>query len=101
MGLQALPAVPSELTLECFALARRTRELDMRASPYDLSELGYPPVAIETADGKAEYAQQQREIAELGQQLRDRLLAVCRSLLSRPSLGPEPTANDGRGGSMT
>jgi hypothetical protein len=76
------PAVPSELTFDCFALARRTRELDMRASPYDLGELGYPPVPIETPDGKAEYVQQQREIAELGQRLRDRLLDVCRRILA-------------------
>jgi hypothetical protein len=83
------PAVGSDLTLECFLLARHTRELDMRASPYDLSELGYLPVRIETADGKAEYVQQQREIAERGQQLRERLLAVCRPLLSR---APGPIA---------
>jgi hypothetical protein len=76
------PALPSELTLDCFRLARHTRELDMRASPYDLSDLGYLPVRIETADGKAEYVQQQREIAALGQELRERLLAACRPLLS-------------------
>ena len=76
------PALPSELTLDCFRLARHTRELDMRASPYDLSELGYLPVRIETADGKAEYVQQQREIALQGQHLRERLLAACRPLLS-------------------
>jgi hypothetical protein len=76
------PALPSELTLDCFRLARRTRELDMRASPYDLSDLGYQPVRIETADGKAEYVQQQRQIAAQGQQLRARLLAACRALLS-------------------
>ena len=77
------PAVPSELTLECFALARSTRELDMRASPYDLAELGYAPVPIETADGKAEYVAAQRHIAELGQSLRGRLLAVL-APLARP-----------------
>jgi hypothetical protein len=76
------PAISSELTLDCFRLARRTRELDMRASPYDLSDLGYRPVRIETADGKAEYVQQQREIADAGQRLRERLLAACRSLLA-------------------
>jgi len=74
------PAIPGELTLDCFRLARRTRELDMRASPYDLSDLGYQPVRIETADGKAEYVAAQREIAVLGQQVRERLLAVCRPL---------------------
>jgi hypothetical protein len=74
------PAVPSELTLDCFTLARRTRELDMRASPYDLAELGYAPVRIETADGKAEYAAAQRQIAEAGQALRAQLLAVLTPL---------------------
>ncbi len=81
------PAIPSELTLDCFRLARRTRELDMRASPYDLSDLGYLPVRIETADGKAEYVAAQREIAMLGQQLRKRLLAACRQL---PILASDP-----------
>jgi hypothetical protein len=83
------PALPSELTLDCFRLARKTRELDMRASPYDLSELGYRPVRIETADGKAEYVGAQREIAALGQQLRERMLAACRPLLEQaPAAGP-------------
>ena len=57
-----IPVVPSELLLDCFELARSIRELDMRASPYDLSELGYPPVAIETAEGKAEYVAAQRRV---------------------------------------
>ena len=35
--------------------------LDMRASPYDLVDLGYPPVPIENADGRAEYARHQRD----------------------------------------
>ena len=57
------PVVPSDLLLDCFALARAIRELDMRASPYDLSDLGYPPVPIESAAGKAEYVAAQREFA--------------------------------------
>ena len=46
----------------------------MRASPYDLSALGYPPVAIETPQGRAEYAAAQRDFATRGQGLRERLL---------------------------
>ena len=34
----------------------------MRASPYDLTELGYQPVPIETAAGKAEYVAAQRGV---------------------------------------
>jgi hypothetical protein len=75
------PAISSEAVLAGFDLARRTRELDMRASPYDLSALGYRPVRIETPEGRAEYVARQRELADAGQELRARLLAACRALL--------------------
>jgi hypothetical protein len=71
-----LPLVPSDLVLGCFVLAREIRTLDMQASPYDLSALGYRPVTIETADGKAEYVAAQRSFAERSQALRARLLAA-------------------------
>ena len=74
------PAVPGELLLDCFALARDIRELDMRASPYDLSDHGYAPVCIETPEGKAEFTAAQREFSERGQVLRYRLLAVIAML---------------------
>jgi len=76
------PLVPSSLVRRCFALAREVRELDMRASPYDLSALGLPPVAVETPAGRAEYAVAQRSFSERGQVLRRELLAVCESVLS-------------------
>jgi hypothetical protein len=75
------PAVPGELLADCFALAADVRELDMRASPYDLRELGWVPVAIETPEGKAEYVAAQRGFAARGAALRERLLEVCRALL--------------------
>ena len=68
------PAVPSELTLDAFRLARDVRELDMRAAPYDLRELGYAPVRIETAEGKAEYVAAQRRFTTRSNALRRRLL---------------------------
>ncbi|KRF27816.1 hypothetical protein [Phycicoccus sp. Soil802] len=72
--MKLAPAVPSSLALDCFELAREIRELDMRASPYDLGALGYVPVAIETPQGRAEYAAAQRDFATRGQGLRERLL---------------------------
>jgi hypothetical protein len=75
------PAVPGELLLDCFGLARDVRELDMRASPYDLAELGYEPVAIETPAGKSAYVEAQRGFAERAGPLRARLAEVCRRLL--------------------
>jgi hypothetical protein len=75
------PLTPSELVLDCFRLAKDVRELDMRASPYDLADFGYPPVRIETPEGRAEYAAAQRGFAERGQVLRERLVAVCEAAL--------------------
>ena len=49
------PFTPSELIADCFELARDIREIDMRASPYDLQKLGFTPIAIETPAGRAEY----------------------------------------------
>ena len=76
------PLVPSELVADCFELAWDIRELDMRASPYDLADLGHEPVRIETAEGKQEYAAAQREFAAHGQELRTRLTAECERLLA-------------------
>ena len=70
------PLVPGELLGDTFELARDVRELDMRASPYDLAAWGYQPVRIETVDGKAEYVAAQRGFAARGQALRRRLLEI-------------------------
>jgi hypothetical protein len=75
------PFTPSELIADCFALARDIRELDMRASPYDLRQLGFEPVRIETPEGRAEYEMQQRAFAERSQPLRTRLVALAERLL--------------------
>ncbi|MFF5214711.1 3-methyladenine DNA glycosylase [Micromonospora sp. NPDC000442] len=77
------PAVPGELALDCFELAGDIRLLDMRASPYDFSSYGQPPVAIETPEGKSEYVARQREFAQRAGQLRARLIEVCSTLLDR------------------
>ncbi len=75
------PLIASELVVDCFELARDIRVLDMRASPYDLSSLGYQPVRVETAEGKQEYVAAQRTFAERGAPLRARLIEECERLL--------------------
>nr|WP_203433506.1 3-methyladenine DNA glycosylase [Jiangella asiatica] len=78
------PLVPSELVADAFELAARIRELDMRASPYDLSGLGYEPVRIETTEGKRQYVERQRAFAAEAARLRDRLLTVIDGELLHP-----------------
>ncbi len=54
----------------------------MRASPYDLTALGYSPVRIETIEGRNEYVQAQRSFAERAAPLRTRLMVECDRLLA-------------------
>jgi hypothetical protein len=75
------PALPSELVMDCFELSWRIRTMDMQASPYDLEEWGYPPIRIETPQGKAEYVEYQRAFAAESQELRARVLQAIEPLL--------------------
>jgi hypothetical protein len=70
------PTVGSETVVDCFELARDIRTLDMRASPYDLADLGYEPVRVETAEGRAGYAAAQRAFADRAAPLRRRLIDI-------------------------
>ncbi len=81
-ALKLGPAVPGELLLDCFELARDIRYTDMAASPYDVSAYGVEAVAIETTEGKAEYVRRQRGFAERSQRLRARLVAGCDAVLA-------------------
>jgi len=74
------PALPSELVMDCFELSWRVRAMDMQASPYDLADWGYPPIRIETTEGKAAYVEQQRAFSAEAQVLRRRLLAALAPL---------------------
>lgn len=64
------PLVPGEFLLDAFELARDIRELDMRASPYDLRDWGYEPVRIETSEGKRDYRTAQGAFSQRAQRLR-------------------------------
>lgn len=71
---KAMPWVGSELLLDCFELATELRDLDMRASPYDLSAWGREPVRIETPEGRRMYEGEQRRLALKAAPLRERLI---------------------------
>ncbi|MEO5778954.1 3-methyladenine DNA glycosylase [Arthrobacter sp. PAMC25284] len=81
------PVLPSELVMDCFELSWRIRAMDMRASPYDLAEWGYPAIRIETPEGKADYVDRQRAFAAESQELRHRMLREISPLLR--VLGPD------------
>lgn len=65
---------PGELLLDALRAAFSAREIDMRSSPYDLSEWGLAPIPVETPRGRAEFVEFQREWVTRTQALRARYL---------------------------
>lgn len=78
--LRMIPLIESDLTFAAFRLALDARELDMCASPYDLTALGYDPVCVETPAGRAEYVRRQSDIADRGRLLRESILDRLRGI---------------------
>lgn len=82
------PIVPGELLLDAFELARDIRSVDMRASPYDVSQYGLAAIPVETPEGKRAYAALQRGFADRGNALRVRVLdAIARARSAAAELG--------------
>jgi len=76
------PWISSDLLKDAFFLAMEIRELDMRASPYELSALGLRPVLIETAAGRELYEREQRKFAHKAEPIRERLLKAAGRLVA-------------------
>ena len=80
-AFKSMPWVGSDLLLRCFRLALFAREIDMRASPYDLSSYGdFDPILIETSEGRSQYERLQREVADRAAPLRRELIEQIGSL---------------------
>jgi hypothetical protein len=75
------PWLQGELLADAFLLAVAAREIDMRASPYDLRRLGYEPIPLETSEGRGEYVRLQRQLAERAHPVRADVLAAYHTLL--------------------
>jgi hypothetical protein len=76
------PLVESGLLLDCLELAAAARELDMRASPYDLTGFGFAPIRVEEPTGRAEYVHCQRKLAQKAEPLRSALRERCDLLVA-------------------
>lgn len=73
-GYRTYPMIGADLLADAFALACEVRAIDMRASPYDLADLGFEAIRIETPTGRAEYLDHQRDFAERGSSIRRRMI---------------------------
>jgi hypothetical protein len=76
------PFCPSDVLADAFELAAAAREVDMRASPYNLSGYGYAPIPMETRAGREEYVELQHGLYRRGVPVRERVLAAYRVVLN-------------------
>ena len=80
-ALKIFPFVESSVVVDALRVAVSARKLDVRASPYDSAVVGLDPVAVETPQGRREYAHLQREIYEAAQPVRNALIDSYDALL--------------------
>ncbi|OIQ83921.1 hypothetical protein GALL_342730 [mine drainage metagenome] len=76
------PILPSEMVLDAFENARRLREIDMRASPYDLGSMSMEPIRVETPEGRIEYANEQRRLAKESMPIRNAIADYCEQVMN-------------------
>jgi hypothetical protein len=74
------PWIASDIIADAFEVAVFARELDMRASPYDLRDWGFEPIRIETGEGRRQYQAAQKAVAERARPVRGRLIEALESL---------------------
>ena len=74
------PWTGSDLVADTFLLALEGRDLDMRASPYDLAGMGCEPVRIETEEGRRQYQLEQQRFTERSGPVRQRLHKACEKI---------------------
>lgn len=82
LATKCMPWIGSELLWKCFEYALTARQLDMRASPYDCTSLGFEPIKVETSVGKLEYEHQQRALSESARPLREELIRRLENILA-------------------
>lgn len=88
-AFKAMPWVGTDLLMKCFYLARDAREIDMRASPYDLAAFGIDdPICIETEVGRTAYRDHQRELADRAKPLRQSLINRLAAILDECKIKP-------------
>lgn len=81
-AFKGFPWISSDLVFAAFKLACAAREIDMKASPYDLREYGLEAIKIETESGRKEYLEAQQSIYEKGIPVRERLIEEYRKILA-------------------
>lgn len=89
---KAMPWLGSDLLRQTFFLALELRELDMRASPYELSDYGYAAIPIETSGGRAQYEEIQQKLANKAAALRVKVMETLDVLFNQVTISSHPNS---------
>jgi hypothetical protein len=74
IGLKLQPFIDCNLIGDILNVAIMARKLDVEASPYDVSEYGCEAVEVETEEGRRIYRMRQKELMEMAEPVRERLV---------------------------
>jgi hypothetical protein len=74
------PWIDAAILADAFQLATAARMVDMRASPYDVSQLGEDPIPIETVAGREEYVRLQGVLSVAASVVRAELVVELRRM---------------------
>lgn len=82
---QIYPFISSSLLRSCIHIALTARKLDMRASPYDTTNVLYcgPPICVETLEGRNQYQEEQKALALEAAIVREELIQGYNLVLSK------------------
>ena len=82
---QIYPFISSSLLRACIHVALTARKLDMRASPYDTTNVLYcgPPICVETLEGRNQYQEEQKSLAVEAAIVREQLIQGYDLVLSK------------------
>ena len=82
---QIYPFISSSLLRACIHVALTARKLDMRASPYDTTNVLYcgPPICVETLEGRNQYQEEQKVLALEAAKVREQLIQGYNLVLSK------------------
>lgn len=76
------PLISSDLLLESIDVAVTARKIDMRASPYDVSQFNIGnPLCVETKQGREEYVIEQEKLSIMAAPVREKLLKSYNEVL--------------------
>lgn len=78
---KSAPWISSDLLARTLFFAIEAREIDMRASPYDLSDYGYEAIPVETPEGRRQYERAQLALFQKGLPLRQDLIEALALVL--------------------